>query len=194
MKRCLLALSLALSAAAAAAAPATYELDPNHTQVLAQWSHFGFSNPVANFGEVDGTLVYDPEDVAASSVQVVLPLSGLQAFVPRFNDHLRSDDFFDAANHPVVTFRSTRVEATGKDRLDVTGDLTIKGITREVVLDVRLNKTGQGTDGRAKLGFDASTTVKRSDFDLGKFVPNVSDQVDLRITTEAIVPRASEQP
>ncbi|GAA4859403.1 YceI family protein [Luteimonas vadosa] len=194
MKRCLLALSLALCAAAAAAAPATYELDPNHTQVLAQWSHFGFSNPVANFGEVDGTLVYDPEDVAASSVQVVLPLSGLQAFVPRFNDHLRSDDFFDAANHPVVTFRSTRVEAKGEDRLAVTGDLTIKGITREVVLDVRLNKTGQGSDGRAKLGFDASTAVKRSDFDLGKFAPNVSDQVDLRITTEAIVPRASEQP
>jgi polyisoprenoid-binding protein YceI len=194
MKRFVLAVVLALSTTAALAAPATYKLDPNHTLVLAQWSHFGFSNPIANFGQVDGTLVYDPDDLAASSVQVTLPLSGLQAFVPKFNDHLRSDDFFDAANHPEITFRSTGVEAAGQDRLKVTGDLTIKGITREVVLDVQLNKTGQGLDGRAKVGFDAHATLRRSDFGLDKNVPNVSDEVGLRITTEAIVPKPAASP
>lgn len=189
MKRLLLAIALSLLAASAFAEPATYKLDPNHTLVLASWSHFGFSHPVANFGQADGTLVYDADDLAASSVRVRLPLAGLNAFVPDFNEHLRSADFFDAAKHPDITFNSTKVEAAGDGKLKVTGDLTIKGITRPVVLDVTLNKAGTGLDGRAKIGFDAVATVRRSDFDVAKYVPNVSDEVALRITTEAIVPK-----
>lgn len=189
MKRIAFAAVLALLAVPAFAAPVTYTIDPNHTQVLASWSHFGFSSPAANFGEVDGAIVYDPDDIAASSVQVTLPLSGLQAFVPSFNEHLRSADFFNAEEFPEATFTSTRVEATGEGALKITGDLTIKGITRPVVLDARLNKAGQGRDGRPKVGFDATATLKRSDFDLDMFVPNVSDEVMLRITSEAIVPK-----
>lgn len=196
MKRIIFAAVLALSAIPAFAAPGgagdatTYKIDPNHTQVLASWSHFGFSNPVANFGEAKGAIVYDADDVSASSVQVTLPLSGLQAFVPAFNEHLRSADFFEAETYPEVTFKSTRVEAAGEDGLKVTGDLTIKDITRPVVLDVTLNKAAeQPMAKRQAIGFDATTTVKRSDFGLGKFAPNVSDEVTLRITTEAIVPK-----
>jgi polyisoprenoid-binding protein YceI len=196
MKRIIFAAALALSAIPAFAAPSgagdaiTYKIDPNHTQVLASWSHFGFSNPVANFGEAKGAIVYDADDVSASSVQVTLPLSGLQAFVPAFNEHLRSADFFEAETYPEVTFKSTRVEAAGEDGLKVTGDLTIKDITRPVVLDVTLNKAAeQPMAKRQAIGFDATTTVKRSDFGLGKFAPNVSDEVTLRITTEAIVPK-----
>lgn len=196
MKCIILAAALALSAIPAFAAPGgagdaiTYKIDPNHTQVLASWSHFGFSNPVANFGEAKGAIVYDADDVSASSVQVTLPLSGLQAFVPAFNEHLRSADFFEAETYPEVTFKSTRVEAAGEDGLKVTGDLTIKDITRPVVLDVTLNKAAeQPMAKRQAIGFDATTTVKRSDFGLGKFAPNVSDEVTLRITTEAIVPK-----
>lgn len=196
MKRIIFAAALALSAIPAFAAPGgagdatTYKIDPNHTQVLASWSHFGFSNPVANFGEAKGAIVYDADDVSASSVQVTLPLSGLQAFVPAFNEHLRSADFFEAETYPEVTFKSTKVEAAGEDGLKVTGDLTIKDITRPVVLDVTLNKAAeQPMAKRQAIGFDATTTVKRSDFGLGKFAPNVSDEVTLRITTEAIVPK-----
>lgn len=190
MKRIILAAALALFAVPAFAAPVTYRIDPNHTQVLASWSHFGFSNPVANFGEAEGAIVYDADDVSASSVQVTLPLSGLDAFVPAFNEHLRSADFFEAETYPEVTFTSTKVEAAGEDGLQVTGDLTIKGITRPVVLDVTLNKAAeQPMAKRQAIGFDATTTVKRTDFGLGKFAPNVSDEVTLRITTEAIVPK-----
>lgn len=189
-KRAALAAVLSVIATAAFAAPATYKIDANHTLVMATWSHGGFSHPVANFGQADGTIVYDPDNVSASSVQVTLPLAGLNSFVPAFDEHLRSSDFFEADKYPNVTFKSTKVEAAGKDKLKVTGDLTIKDKTKPVVLDVTLNKTGQGQGGEQKIGFDASANVKRSDFGVDKFVPNVSDDVTLRITTEAIVPKA----
>lgn len=182
------ALGLLLAFGTAHAAPVQYKLDPNHTIVLAQWSHFGFSHPVANFGQVDGTLVYDADDVPASSVQVTLPLAGLQAFVPDFNEHLLSADFFDAEKHPNATFRSTKVEALGEGRFKITGELTIKGITRPVVLDAKLNKVGE-RQGRPAIGFDATATLKRSEFGLGLYVPNVSDEVKLTISTEATVPK-----
>lgn len=181
----LLFASLLLAVGVANAAPVEYKLDPNHTIVLASWDHFGFSRPSANFGQVDGTLVYDADNVAASRVDVTLPLSGMESFVPKFNEHLRSPDFFDAAKWPTAKFRSTRVEKAGDGKLKVTGDLTIRDVTKSVVLDVKLNKTGEGRGGAPKIGFDANTVIKRSDFGIAKFVPNVSDEVEIRITTEA---------
>lgn len=190
MKRIALAAVLALATASAFAAPVTYKLDPNHTLVLASWSHFGFSHPSLNFGQVDGTLVYDAKNVGASSVQVTLPLAGLNSFVPDFNDHLRSADFFEADKYPNATFKSTKVEAAGEGKLKVTGNLTIKDQTKPVVLNVTLNKAADHPMAkRAAIGFDAVSTIKRSDFGVGKFAPNVSDEVELRITTEAMVPK-----
>lgn len=190
MKRIVLAAALSLLAASAFAEPLTYKIDPNHTLVLASWSHFGFSHPTANFGQVDGSIVYDADDVSASSVQVTLPLAGLTSFVPDFDEHLKSDDFFDAAKYPNATFKSTKVETAGGGKLKVTGDLTIKDVTRPVVLDVTLNKAAvHANGGREAIGFDATTTIKRSDFGVGKYVPNVGDEVTLRITTEAMVPK-----
>jgi polyisoprenoid-binding protein YceI len=193
MKKNLLAaaaLSLVMTAGAALAAPLTYKIDANHTDVVASWSHFGFSNPIAHFGQVDGFITYDPANVAASKVEVTLPLAGLNSHVPDFDEHLRSDDFFDAAKFPTVTFKSTSVKAAGKGKLSVIGDLTIKGITKPVTLAVTINKIGeQPMAKRAAAGFNATTTIKRSDFGVGKYAPNVSDEVKLTITTEAIVPK-----
>lgn len=188
-----LTLAAALSAASFAtlAEPVTYTMDPNHTDVIASWSHFGFSNPIAHFGQVDGTITYDPDNVGASSVQVTIPLAGLDSHVEAFDEHLRNDDFFDAANHPEITFSSTGVEAVGEDRLKVAGDLSLRGITKPVVLDVTINRIGtQPMSGQPAAGFDATTTIKRSDFDMGMYAPNVSDEVEIRITTEATVPKA----
>jgi polyisoprenoid-binding protein YceI len=194
MKRSLLVAVLALASTAAFAAPLTYKIDPNHTDVVASWSHFGFSNPVAHFGQADGSITYDPANVAASKVEVTLPLSGLNSHVAAFDEHLRSADFFDAANHPTVTFRSTSVKAAGKDRLTVLGDLTIKGITKPVTLEVTINKLGIHPLGkRDAAGFSATATIKRTDFGLGLYAPNVSDEVTLSITTEAMVPKPAAQ-
>lgn len=191
MRKILLAAVLAGFTGAAFAAPVSYNLDPTHTNVLAQWSHFGFSHPFANFGDVEGTLVYDADNVAASRVEVTLPLSGLEAFSSKFNDHLRSADFFDAAKYPTATFKSTRVEAVGEGKLKVTGNLTIKDQTKPVVLDVTLNKAAEHPMMKVPaIGFDATTTILRSDFGVGAYAPNVGDEVTLRITTEAAAAKA----
>ena len=177
--------------AAIVVASGTYKLDPAHTDVLAQWNHMSFSNPTAHFGTVDGTLVYNADDVTQSSVEVTLPLSGLNSFTAAFDEHLRSADFFDAGKFPTATFKSTKVEAAGNGKLKITGDLTIKGITKSVVLDATLNKAGEHPMKKvAAIGFDATATIKRSDFGLGLFAPMVGDEVTLRITTEATAPKA----
>ena len=191
MRTTLIAAALFAFAGTAFAAPVTYRIDPNHTDVIAQWSQLGFSNPSAHFGKADGTLVYDADNVGASSVNVSLPLSGLNSFVEKFDAHLRSADFFEAEKYPVSTFKSTKVEAAGESKLKVTGDLTIKGITKPVVLDVTLNGAGEHPMAkRPAIGFDATASVLRSDFGLGMNVPMVSDEVKLRITTESVAPAA----
>lgn len=175
-------------AAAIQVASGTYKLDPAHTDVLVQWNHMGFSNPSAHFGNADGAVVYDAADVSKSSVQVTLPLSSLNSFTGKFDEHLRSGDFFDAAKFPTATFKSTKVEAAGTNKLTVTGDLTIKGVTKPVVLDVTVNGAGEHPMSKApSVGFDATTTLKRSDFGVGAYAPAVSDDVKVRITTEASV-------
>ena len=166
----------------------TYKLDPAHTDVLVQWNHMGFSNPTAHFGNAEGTLVFDAADPSKSSVQVTLPLSGLNSFTGKFDEHLRSADFFDAAKFPTATFKSTKVEAAGTNKFTVTGDLTVKDQTKPVVLDVTLNGAGDHPMMKVPaIGFDATTTVKRSDFGVGAYAPAVSDEVKIRITTEAEV-------
>lgn len=187
-KKLLLTAALVAASANAFAAGVTYKLDPGHTNVIATWNHVGFSNPSASFSGVDGTLVYDAADVSKSSVEVTLPLSGLDGFSEKFNAHLNSADFFESARFPSATFKSTRVESAGEGKLKVTGDLTIKDITKPVVLEVTLNKR-EDKDGRSKIGFDATGTIKRTDYGMGMAVPMVSDEVKLRITTEANTPK-----
>jgi len=183
-----LALVAALSANAQSieVASGTYKLDPTHTNVLVQWNHMGFSNPVAHFGISEGTLVYNAEDVSQSSVEVTLPLAALNSFSENFDKHLNSADFFDSAQFPEITFKSTQVVAGAQaNLLAVTGDLTVKGTTKPVTLNVTIN--GAGPHPMAKVptvGFDANTSFKRSDFGLGAYAPAVSDELKLTITTE----------
>jgi len=171
-----------------AAASGTYKIDPNHTNVLVTWSHFGLSNPSINFGDADGAIVYNADDAAASSVEVTLPVSGISALAADFHDHLSSADWFDAAKFPTATFKSSSVQVAGTNKFTVAGDLTVKGVTKPVTLDVTLNGAGEHPMRKVPaVGFDATTTLKRSDFGLGGFAPAVSDEVKVHITTEAFV-------
>lgn len=173
------------------AAPVSYQLDPNHTMVLFSWNHFGFSNPSADLGLGKGTIVFDQQHPARSSVDVTLPLAKLDTFVPALDQHLKEADFFDAAKYPVVTFKSTRVQPLGHDKFNVTGELTVHGVTRQVVLHATLNKTGPHPMTKAQsIGFDATASLKRSDFGVAAYVPNVSDEIKIRITTEGSVAKA----
>jgi polyisoprenoid-binding protein YceI len=175
----------------AQAAPVTYRLDPNHTMVLFSWNHFGFSNPTADLGLGEGTVVFDEQHPAHSSVQVTLPLDKLDTHVSALDQHLKEADFFDAGKYPTVTFKSTRVQPLGGHRFKVTGNLTVHGVTRPVVLDATLNKVGLHPMTKApSIGFDATASLKRSDFGVGAYVPNVSDMITIHITTEGSAPKA----
>ncbi|MEO5565180.1 MAG: YceI family protein [Luteimonas sp.] len=184
--RIVLASLLAAATFGASAAGVTYRIDPDHTVVLATWNHFGYSNPSANFAGTTGTIVYDPDAPAQSSVEVTLPMSAIDSFVPKLDEHLKSADFFDVQHYPVATFKSTSVRVLGEGRLEVTGNLDLHGVVKPVLLNVTLNKAAPHPMGKASsIGFDASATISRSAFGITKYVPMVSDQIALRITTEA---------
>lgn len=163
-----------------------YNIDPTHTQVLFTYSHFGFSNITGRFDTVESEFLFDVEDPTRSSVSVTIPMDSISTGVEKLDAHLLRDDFFDAAQFPTATFKSTGVTAAGEGQLKVAGDLTIHGVTRPVVLDVTINKIGEHPMAKVPaVGFDATTTILRSDFGVGNYAPLVGDEVAIRITVEA---------
>lgn len=159
----------------------SYAADPNHSQVLFGFNHMGFTNNLGLFGLVSGTLTLDPKAPEKAVVDVTVPINSLATGVAEFNEHLAAPDFFDTANHPTATFKSTAVKVDGTEA-EITGNLTIKGITKEVTLDAKLIGTGANPMSKKEtIGFSAETVVKRSDFGLGKYVPVVGDTVELKI-------------
>jgi len=184
------AVALALFAAPAftsqAVAADTYTLEPTHTSVTFQYTHFGYSHPTGKFMNAKGSVTLDDANPANSSVEVSFGIDGVNTGVPALDEHLKSPDFFDAAKFPTATFKSTKVEPTGADTAKVTGDLTIHGVTRPVVLNVKLNKEAVNPMMNKKgVGFTATGAILRSDFGMNKYVPAVSDQIDLYIEAEA---------
>ncbi len=163
-----------------------YTLDPMHTQVDFRWNHMGFSTPAASVDQVTGTLHWDDANPTKSSVKVSMPVASLHSRVPALDEHLRGASYFDGAKHPVMHFESTKVERSG-NQYKVHGKLTVRGITRNVVLDAKLNKADVNPMIKAPaVGFDATTVVRRSDFGMTEYIPAVSDDIQIRITTEAI--------
>jgi polyisoprenoid-binding protein YceI len=170
----------------------TYTFEPNYTQGVVRWEHLGFSSPAAQFGQGQGTLEFDQADPTQSSVKVTIPLASLSTSVPDLDEHLRSEDFFETAKFPTATFTSTKVEkGSAANKLKVTGELNLHGVTKPVTLDVALVKVGNNPrNSLPTVGFDATTTLKRSEFGLGKFVPQVSDEIPMRITAQAVDAKA----
>lgn len=185
-----LAFAAALSGTAAMAAPATYTLDPSHSQIVFSYVHLGFSTNYGMFSGFEGKIAFDAENPAASSVTVSFPVrSMLTGWEARF-EHFMSPDFFDAAADEMVTFTSTAIEVTGEKTAKITGDLTLNGVTQAVVLDAVLNNQGAYPlppfEGKPALGFSATTTLSRTAFNLGAYAPFISDEVQVQISTEAM--------
>lgn len=194
MTRFLLASALALSFSGAAGA-ATYEIDANHTQVWFTYNHFGYAHLSGRLNQVSGTLEFDPARPAAASIRVELPMSSLSTGVPKLDAHLSSADFFDVEKFPTASFHSTKVAVLAKDRLAVSGELSIHGVTRPVTLAVTINSTAEHRMRKTPAaGFDATATIKRSDFGVDRMAPGVSDEVQLRISMESSVPKAEPAP
>ena len=187
-----IALASALALVTAPAFAATYTLDPGHTQVVFSWNHFGYSNPTAQFRKIEGTLEFDAANPTKANVKVTIPLNSVNTNVEKLDEHLQAADFFDSAKYPDAVFKSTKVEkGTSENQLKVTGDLSLHGVTKPVVLDVTVAKVGEHPMRKAPAaGFDATATIKRSDFGITTYVPMVSDDIKLRITSEAIDAKA----
>lgn len=175
-------------AAAPTAGVTTWNFDPSHSQILFSYSHMGFSTTYGLFSGFDGVIQLDEAAPENSSVEVSFPVrTMLTGWEERFG-HFMSDDFFGApeGDEQMVTFKSTAVELTGDNEANITGDLTLNGVTKSVVLEAELNQQGDHpAAGKPWIGFDAETTIKRSDFDLGMFAPAVGDEVEIDISVEA---------
>ena len=167
-------------------AAGTYKTDPAHTLIGYEVSHFGINDYFGIFGDATGTLTIDPARPEQAKVDITIPLStGITNASAKLTEHLKTADFFDVANHPTARFVSTSVKVDPKDKTkaEIAGNLTIKGITKPVVLETEF--TGAGDNPRSKvrtIGFEAETEIKRSDFGITYGIPMVADEVELEIS------------
>ncbi len=160
----------------------TYAVDPGHTQVGWRVSHMGFSNYAGGFSDVSGTLELQPKNPAAAKLSVKIPVASVTTTSAKLTDELKGDQWLDAAKFPDMTFVSTKVVPAGKDHAKVTGDLTLHGVTKPVMLDVTL--VGAGVNPLSKkytVGFEATGTLKRSEFGVNTYVPLIGDELHLTI-------------
>lgn len=160
----------------------TYSVEPSHTQIVFAYDHMGFTNNMGVITQPTGTLTLDNANLSASKVSITLPIANLTTGIPALNEHLAKPEFFDAAKFPTATFVSTGVKPDGATGADITGNLTIKGITKPVTLDAEFYGAGANPmNKKENVGFVATGTIKRSDFGMGGFVPVVGDNVELKI-------------
>ena len=168
------------------AAPATYGVEPNHTFPRLSYTHLGFTTQLSRFDKTTGTVVYDKEG-RAGSVDITIDTRSVSTGSALFNQHIQGEDFLDTAQHPSVTFKSTKVNFDGDKPVSIEGDLTMKGITKRVTLTVtRFVAAPHPIQKKDTIGADAYTIVKRTDFNMGKYAPAVSDEVRIDIAIEAL--------
>jgi len=188
--RALIFAAALLAAGAAQAEPVRYVLDPAHTQVAFSIDRLGFTHVLGQFESVEGELILDEANPAASSVRATIQTASLDAGNELRDEHVRSDRWLNAAAFPTIEFRSTQVRLLGDTRAEVTGELTLLGQTHPVTLDVTLNKIDDGPNGRRNAGFSATGALLRSQWGFSRGVPNIGDEVRIRIETLAQTPAA----
>ena len=169
----------------------TYALDSSHGNITWSVSHMGFSTYTGQFANVQAELTIDPANPAASTLTATIPLTDVRTSSEGLTAHLQTADFFDTANHPTATFRSTAIVIDQDDptEADVTGELTLRSVTRTVTMEVDFNQAGD-LMGRYRVGFDGEVTIRRSDFGIDFGIPiGLGDEVELHIEGE-FVPQA----
>ena len=165
----------------------TYTFDKAHTQVIFFVNHLGFSNSAGKFLDFDGSFTFDQAEPAKSSVKVTFKVAGLDMDDEKWDEHLKGTDFFNVEKFPEMTFNSTAIEVTGENTANITGDLTLLGVTKPVTLSVTHNKSGKHPFGDKYVsGFSATASLKRSDFGMNYGLPMVGDDVQIRIEVEGL--------
>ncbi len=163
----------------------TYELDAAHGKITWTVSHFGLSLYRGQFVDLSGRLSLDPERPERATLRVAVPLDKVGTLHVGLDAHLRTADFFDVPNHPTATFASTRIERLGERQARVTGDLTLRGVTRPVAFTGTFNAAGvHPITKRYTIGFSGEATIKRSEFGVAYAVPAIGDEVRLDLDVE----------
>lgn len=163
----------------------TYKIDSSHSSVKFSIRHF-VAKTTGNFSEFEGTLKIDRDDLTKSTAEAEIKIPSVDTDSDKRDKHLQKDDYFDSSEHPLMTFKSTKwSKAMGKNKFKVAGDLTIRGITKEVVLDVELLGFGEGMRGAYLSGWEAKTTLDRTEWDITGGQPAVGNEVDVTINIEA---------
>lgn len=183
----LVAIAVAASLSTAAfAASETYIIEGSHTMPRFEYSHFGYSTQVSRFDKTSGTITLD-RAAKTGSVDVVIDAKSVNTGYPLFNEHIQGEDFFDTAKYPTITFKSKTLKFDGDKLASVDGDLTIKGVTKPVTLTVTsFHCMPHPMRKKDACGANATTKIKRSEFNAGKHAPYVSDEVTLTIPVEAV--------
>ena len=164
-----------------------YTIEKNHTSVMWIADHFGYSKVSGKFTDISGEIVFDEKKPQDSSVQVEIKTDSIATGLPKFEDHLKSKDFFDVKNFPTAKFVSKKIIVEGKkNKAQIVGDLTLLGVTKEVILKAEFNKSAPNPmSQKPTIGFSAKTTINRSDFGMKYALPGVADKVELVIEVEA---------
>lgn len=187
----LIKLSLAAAFAAAVSAPAlatpeTFVIDGSHTLPRFSYSHLGYSTQLSRFDKTTGTITYD-KVAKTGSVDITIDTKSVDTGSSVFNEHIQGADFFDTAKYPTATFKSTKVNFDGEKPSTIEGNLTIKGVTKPVVLKVTsFQAMPHPMLKKDAIGANATVVIKRSEFNAGKYAPYVSDEVTIDIPVEAI--------
>jgi polyisoprenoid-binding protein YceI len=163
-----------------------YQIEKNHTSVVWFANHFGYSDSSGKFTDIDGTITFDEKSPTSSVVDVTIKIASLSTGLPKFEQHLKTADFFNIEKYETAKFVSKKVVVTGKNKAKVHGELTLVGVTKPVVLDVKFNKIGTSPiTQKETIGFSATGEITRSEFGINYGIPGVSDKVKLVIEAEA---------
>lgn len=167
------------------AEPKTYSFDKLHTQILFFVNHLGFSYSNGKFLDFEGGFTFDETQPANGQVDVTIKTDSINMDDATWDDHLKAKDMFNVAEFPTMTFKSTKVDMTGDKTAKLTGDLTLIGVTKPVILDVTFNKCGEHPFSKKHTcGFSARGSLKRSEWGMMKGIPMLGDDVELRIEVE----------
>jgi polyisoprenoid-binding protein YceI len=193
MKKLVMAVGFAaILAVPAFAATTTWQIDPMHTNAQFTVRHLGISNVQGEFTKISGTVMLDDEDASKSSVSVTIDATSVDTRVSRRDDDLKSEHFLNAAQFPTITFQSTKVAKSG-DGLKVTGNLTIRGVTKEVTLDVTGPTAPVKAMGGLRRGAAATLKINRQDFGVSADPGMIGDDLTIQIDTEMTAPAPAAQ-
>jgi polyisoprenoid-binding protein YceI len=192
MTRCsLIFIASLMMAATAAAQSGTWKIDPNHSAAQFSVRHLAVSTVRGAFTKVTGSAMYDPADASKDSLDVTIDASSVDTRVEMRDNDLRSPNFLDVQKYPTISFRSKQIKAAGAGKLQITGDLTLHGVTKEVVLDVDgPSEPIKDPWGNQRIGASASTKINRKDFGVNGAPGAVGDDITITIDTELIQPGA----